>query len=168
MLSESHAADGLLSYIHQIGIPYQVHTDNAKVETLSRWKEIINHHMIKATVTEPYSPWQNRAEHEFGKVRTMTRILMDTNHVPAALWDFAQSHAVELHNHTARKSLKWKTPFERETGDTPDISHLLYYDFYQPVWYWEGSPKTFPASKRKLGRWLGIAKILGKHYASIF
>ena len=38
MRSESHAAQGLKDFVHRIGIPAQVHTDNAKVETLSEWK----------------------------------------------------------------------------------------------------------------------------------
>ena len=35
MKSKSDAAQGLKDFVHQIGIPAQVHTDNAKVETLS-------------------------------------------------------------------------------------------------------------------------------------
>ena len=41
MNSESHAAQGLKDFVHQIGIPAQVHTGNAKVETLSEWKDFI-------------------------------------------------------------------------------------------------------------------------------
>ena len=155
MSCESQAAQGF-------GIPAHVHTDNAKVETLSEWKKTVQHHQIKQTVTEPYSPWQNKAEHEFGKICTATHLLMDINHVPARLWDYAQAHAVEVSNHTARKALDWKTPLERETGDTPDCSHLLHFDFYQLVWYWDPSETKFPIAKRKLGCWLGVAPNVGQ------
>ena len=50
MRSESHAAQGLKDFVHWIGIPAQVHTENAKVETLSEWKDFIGKHWIKATV----------------------------------------------------------------------------------------------------------------------
>ena len=67
-----------------------------------------------------------------------------------------------MSNHTARKALDWKTPLERETGDTPDCSHLLHFDFYQPVWFWDPSETKFPIAKRKLGRWLGAAPNVGQ------
>jgi hypothetical protein len=160
--TEKDAHHGLMAYIHDVGIPAQVHTDNAKAETLGDWKKLAREYHIKQTVTEPYSPWQNKAEREFGKIRTLTRNFMDTHHVPARLWDYAQGHAVEVHNHTARKALNWLTPLECETGDTPDCSHLLYFDYYQPVWYWDNPEAKFPTKKRKLGRWLGVARNVGQ------
>jgi hypothetical protein len=45
------------------------------------------------------------------------------------------------------------------TGDTPDISHLIHFDYYQPVYYL--TPASFPETKEKLGRWLGPAKNVG-------
>ena len=74
MKSEGHAAQGLKDFVHWIGIPAQVHTDNAKVETLSEWKYFIRKHWIKATVTKPYTPNQNKCEHEFGCVRIHARM----------------------------------------------------------------------------------------------
>jgi hypothetical protein len=43
------------------------------------------------------------------------------------------------------------------TGDTPDISDLLYFGHYDWVWYWYWYPTSarFPADPRQLGRWLG-------------
>ena len=162
MVSEKEAHHGLVAYIHDVGIPAKIHTDNAKVETLGEWKKTTREYHIKTSVTEPYSPWQNKAEREFGKVRSLARNFMDTHRVPARLWDYAQEHAVEVHNHTARKALSWLTPMECETGDTPDCSHLLYFDFYQPVWYWDNPEAKFPTQKRKLGRWLGVARNVGQ------
>ena len=162
MTSESYAHYGLICYIHEVGIPAKIHTDNAKVEVLGHWKKTTRDYHIKVSVTEPYSAWQNRCEREFGKVRTSTRTLLETFNVPDRLWPYAQAHAVEVHNHTARKVLEWKTPYEVETGDTPDCSHLLYFDFYQPVWYWDDPSAKFPVTKRKIGRWLGVARNVGQ------
>ena len=71
-------------------------------------------------------------------------------------------HLLEVHNHTARKALNWLTPYEAETGDTPDCSHVLYLDFYQPVWYWDNPQAKFPKQKHKLGCWLGVARNVGQ------
>ena len=41
MRSKKLAAQGLKEFVHQIiGIPAKFHTDNAKVETLSEWKDL--------------------------------------------------------------------------------------------------------------------------------
>ena len=77
MAQESQAAHGLADFTKPFGLPAQIHTDNAKVETLGRWREFIRENWVKATTTEPHSPWQNRAEHEFGAVRIHSRVLME-------------------------------------------------------------------------------------------
>ena len=56
--------------------------------------------------------------------------------------------------------LKGRTPHEIVTGDTPDISEWMEYDWYQPVWYLD--PGSFPGDKKKLGRWLGVAHRVGQ------
>jgi hypothetical protein len=42
------------------------------------------------------------------------------------------------------------------TGDTPDISDLLDFGYYDWVWYWYPTSARFPADPHKLGRWLGL------------
>ena len=122
MTTESEAPLGLVSYIHEVGIPSKIHMDNAKIETLGDWKKTTQEYHIKASTTEPYSPWQNKAEWEFGKVRSLAHVdcLMGRKCIHN-LWDYAQELACEIHNHTARKVLKWRTPLEVETGDTPRL-----------------------------------------------
>ena len=53
MTTESEASLGLVSYIHEVGIPSKIHTDNAKVETLGDWKKTTREYHIKALTTEP-------------------------------------------------------------------------------------------------------------------
>jgi hypothetical protein len=42
-------------------------------------------------------------------------------------------------------------------GNTPDISSLLGFDFYDPIWYFEQTA-SFPEPKRVMGRWIGEAQ----------
>jgi len=60
MKSKGDAPFALQDFIHDIGIPQKA--DDAKELTASQWKKIVNEYGIKQTHTEPYSPWQNRAE----------------------------------------------------------------------------------------------------------
>ncbi|EEC45492.1 predicted protein [Phaeodactylum tricornutum CCAP 1055/1] len=154
MKAESAADQGLAEFIHNIGIPAQLHTDNAKVETLSEWKKFTSSHWIKTTVTEPYSPWQNRCEHEFGAARIHTRLVLETTKCPEQLWDYALAYVIFVRNHTARKALAWITPITAMTGDTHDISEILVFEFFEPVQYFD--------NPSKVGRWLGIVTNVGQ------
>ena len=53
--------------------------------------------------------------------------------------------------------LRNRTPLERVTGDTVDISEYLDFDFYDWCWYHENTG----LGPTKLGRWLGVAHKVG-------
>ena len=46
-------------------------------------------------------------------------------------------------------------------GTTPDISSLIDFDFYQPVWYYDQLAE-FPEPKGHAARWLGEAYDIGQ------
>jgi hypothetical protein len=45
-------------------------------------------------------------------------------------------------------------------GETPEITELLQFEWYELVWYHD--PGSFPEQKRKLGCWVGIAEGVGQ------
>ena len=55
-------------------------------------------------------------------------------------------------NHTAYKSTDWRNPIEKSTGQTPDISGLLDFYFWDKVIYYDP-----PSEGEKVGRWMGRA-----------
>jgi len=59
--------------------------------------------------------------------------------VPQRLWDFCTKWCCEIRNKTAGNifELNYRTPYEATLGDTPDISSLAAFDFYDLVWYHE-------------------------------
>jgi hypothetical protein len=57
--------------------------------------------------------------------------------------------------------LEGRTPYEAVHGNTPDISSLTSFDFYDPVWYYDQTV-NFPEPKRKMARWLGEAQDFGQ------
>jgi hypothetical protein len=69
MRKKSEAGSALLELIQDIGIPSVIHTDGAKELTQGKWKNICDDFGIKQTITEPYSPWQYRAELTSAKQR---------------------------------------------------------------------------------------------------
>jgi hypothetical protein len=57
--------------------------------------------------------------------------------------------------------LEGRTPYEAILGNTPDISSVYEFDFYEPVWYYEATPQ-FPEPKHLMARWLGEAHTVGQ------
>ena len=55
--------------------------------------------------------------------------------------------------------LKFKTPIERSTGQTPDISEFRFY-FCEPVWHFVPANK-FPKPNMLKGRHLALAESAG-------
>ena len=64
-------------------------------------------------------------------------------------------------NHTAQERLGWRTPTEWLLGFTPDISVLLIFIFWEPV-YCAVNEATFPETPQEaLGRFVGISETTG-------
>jgi hypothetical protein len=65
-----------------------------------------------------------------------------------------------VNNWTADRTLRWKCPHTKRDGVYPDISALLSFHFYEPVYYLDVEEPT-PLSKEKAGYWLGVAHNVG-------
>ena len=162
MRSEKGAADGLQKFMLDVGSPRQIHTNNAKVETQAAWRKIANDAWARSSTTKPYTPKQNKCEHEFGAARIHAQVTMETTKYPEQLWDYVLEYVCYVRNRTAQQALDYKTPHEIMLGDTPDILELFDFEFYQPVQYMDNPEVKFPQLKTKLGRWLSIATSVGQ------
>ena len=125
-------------------------SDNAKEETLGAWGKIVKHYLIKQRATEPYSGWQNRRKH-YARIMALHRC-------PEAFWDFCLEYVVKLRQFITRNAAGDRSPLETVTGDTPDTSEYMDFDFYQWVKYRDQIDKDDPI---KLGKWLGVAHDVG-------
>ena len=68
-------------------------------------------------------------------------------------------YLADVHNYTAKESLRWNIPMTVRHGETPDISFLLMFMFYEPVYYHQTS--SFPDSEEQLGYWIGSSYNVG-------
>ena len=84
-------------------------------------------------------------------MKSTANIIMDRVNAPNFLWYLCLKYVVQVLNHLATPSLKNRTPIEKAFGVTPDISGLLQFYFYQPIFYLDTntpvslSPKGFLA-----------------------
>jgi hypothetical protein len=80
--------------------------------------------------------------------------------VPARLWDYGFSWVCETENICANlsKYVEGRTPIEIITGDTPDISEYLDFDFYD----WVVFRTNAGLGEAELGKWLGVSHRVGR------
>jgi hypothetical protein len=53
------------------------------------------------------------------------------------------------------------TPYERVHARPGKFSAYAQFDWYRYVWYIDPIPNDAPQSKRKIGRWIGVAEDIG-------
>jgi hypothetical protein len=137
MRSKSEAPTALQEFIRDVGIPDHIHSNGAKEMTLGAWKKTCYEAGIRMTNTEKGSPWQNRTEVEIREIKRHVRLLLKRTDTPGELWDFRTKYVIELRNRLARPlpRLNGRTPQEIITGNTPDISELIEFEWFQPIWY---------------------------------
>jgi len=162
MQNKSETHETLNAFIHEVGIPYELHSDDAKELMEGKFKQICRDYGIKTTYSEPHSPWQNRAEAGIRELKRHVHRKMKARNIPLRLWDFCCKWACAVKACTSSNafSLEGRTPWEVVLGHTPDISSLAEFDFYEPVWYYDAG--DFPEPKRRLGYWLGEATHIGQ------
>ena len=87
---------------------------------------------------------------------------MDHLGIPAPLWYYMLKYLADIHNICADKTLNWKTPLSLRTGVTPDISAYLQFQFWERLLVLD-TEESWPASKEKPVRFLGVAHNIGDH-----
>ena len=87
---------------------------------------------------------------------------MIRSRVSKKLWDLCLTYVTDTHPLTDHPIYKlgFRNPYEILTGETPDISKLVEYDWYAPVWYLD--PGYFLGDDLKLGRWIGVDQNVGQ------
>lgn len=147
--------------IRHRGAPIKLISDHAAVETSNKVKDILRAYVIKDWQSEPYHQHQNRAERKYQDLKRMATTIMDRTGAPPYTWLLALLYVAFLLNRTANPSLNHRTPLEALDGVTPDISILLRFHFYEPVYYRVHEP-TFPSQTREAkGRFVGFSENVG-------
>jgi len=162
MASKLEAGDALSKFVQDVGIPEVVIVDGAQeqVGKNTEFNRTCKYYKIQQRQTEPYTPRQNRAESAIGEVKKRWRNKMRSKGVPKRLWDYGLVWVSEITNRTARGP-EARTPLEALTGNTPDISEWLDFDFYDWCWYWQGPTHELTEDKAEIGRVLGVAHRVG-------
>ena len=130
------------------------------MQTGHAWTSILRKYNIASSTTEPHNPQQNYAERTIQDLKKGLNIMMDCTGTPDKLWFLCLEYLIELHNHQVAESLKWKTPIEIAFGETPDISSLIQFQWFDYLYYYEPTAE-YPDSKEQIGCFVGIAPNTG-------
>ena len=99
------------------------------MEASVQWNDLMRKYWVKDQSTEPYHSSQNPFEKAFATHKDkIERIMIDSGCDPRA-WFKAACHVADVSNHTAVKSLEYRTPIKIRDGETPDISALCEFLF---------------------------------------
>ena len=136
-------------------------SDGGKYEISKRVTDLLRSLFIQDYQSEPYHQHQNKAENRFGLAKRYTNTVMNTSGCPACCWLLCLQYICVVLNHLASPTLQGICPVQALEGTTPDISFLLHFSFYEPVYYRIDSSEpdlNFPSSSdEKKGHWVGFA-----------
>ena len=163
MKSETEMPATLQDFIRKEGAPNLLFSDNAKVQIGKTVNSILRHYGIDDHQSEPYHQHQNYAERRIQEIKRFVDVLMDRTGTPAGYWLLCLLYAVYLLNRLASDSLGGISAIQAAHNWIPDVSALLTFYWWQPVYYATNDGASgFPSeSKEKLGRWVGVAESKG-------
>ena len=151
----------LMDEIRKYGCMDVLVSDNAKAEIGHKVKEILRQYCIDDYQSEPYKGNQNFAERGWMDTKTKVKLVLNFSNAPGECWLLCLEYVCVIQNHVAIKSLGWRTPTEWLLGYTPDISPLLQFEFYEPVYYQKYDGKFPGSSDEEVGRFVGISLNVG-------
>ena len=136
-------------------------SDYAKVEISNKVKDILRMYHSSSWNSEPYHQNQNPAEGRYCTLKSWTNTIMNRSGAQADCWLLCMIHASYILNHLSCEALGGNVPLGMLYGVSPDISILLLYTFYQPVFY-ASHNQSFPsASEERAARWVGFGDHVG-------
>ena len=135
MKSEKQFVNTLQDNIRRRGAMTQLISDRAQDEISNKVQDILRNYMISDWQSEPYYQHQNPCERQYQNIKRMANTLLDRTGAPASLWLLALMYACYVLNRTANASLGYAIPLTILLGVTVDISPILQFDWYEPVYY---------------------------------
>ena len=135
MKSGKQFVNTLEDNIRRRGAMDKLLSDSAETEISSKIMDILRAYHISNWHSEPFHQNQNPAEWRYRTIKSWTNTVMNRSGAPANCWLLCLIYVCYVLNHIACTALDGKIPLFALTGITPDISIILLFTFYQPVFY---------------------------------
>ena len=170
MLTDGDFVGSLEDEIRYRGAMDLLMSDMAKAEISARVRAILRAFQIKDWQSEPHHQNQNIAKRYIQELKKYYNRILTTSGAPPETILFIIIYAIFIHNRTARRLLGWRTPYEALTGQTPDISMLFCFRFWQTVFIknYRDMGTGFPSESNEiLCHFLGFSETVGHNMTFI-
>ena len=158
--SPKQFVNSLEDNIQKRGAMDKLVSDRAQTEIGQRAQDILRALFILSWQSKLHPQQQNLAEHKYQTLKWYTNTILSHTGAPANTWLLCLLYICFLLNCLACQSLEWQTPLEALEGSMPDISLLLHFSFWDPIYKLDDS--DFPSgSTEGRGHWVGIAENVG-------
>jgi hypothetical protein len=155
--SNKQFVDTLLDNITQRGTPTKLISDRAQVEISECVKQVLRPLHIATWQSEPHQQHQNPAECQYQNMKGLCNTILDCSGAPAYTWLLCLMYVCFLLNNRWCEVVD-DIPIHMSMGSTNDISPLLSFHFWEPVYY-KLDDSDFPSdSREKRGHFVGISK----------
>ncbi|EEC42564.1 predicted protein [Phaeodactylum tricornutum CCAP 1055/1] len=144
MKTDKEFVNALEDNIRHRGAMDKLISDRAKAEISKKVSDITRAYHIDQWQSKPNHQHQNYAERRIATVEANANNFLNKTGAPNSTWLLCVSYICYLFNHLAHESLHDRTPLEILNGSTPDISVLLQFHFWEPIFYRLEDP-TFPS-----------------------
>ena len=158
MEHKNESIHSLDDFVKKVGIPEILISDNdSTMEGWKEWKQRIRKYGIQPKYTEPYSPFQNKAELDIRELKRKIRRFQDRSKSPKRLWNYLIILCAKIRSFVAgtQSDLNGRCAYEQVYGWTPDISVFIMHQWYEVVAFLDSDQDT------KLACWLGPAEDYG-------
>ena len=115
------------------GAPNRIVSDLAKAEISKKVEEVLRKYMIDSHQSEAYQQQQNPVERSIQDIKRYANYVADYSGAPPESWVLIIHYVTYIMNRTARSVLNYRTPYEKLYGQTPDISVMTQFQFWEPV-----------------------------------
>ena len=136
-------------------------SDYAKVEISNKVKDIYGMYHSSSWNSEPYHQNQNPAEGRYCTLKSWTNTIMNRTGAPADCWLLCMIRTSYILNHLSCEALDGNVALGMHYGVSPDISILLLYAFYQPVFYATHNQSYPSVSEERAAHWVGLGEHVG-------
>jgi hypothetical protein len=123
-------------------------------------QHILHMYAINDMQSKPHHQHQNPAECHIQDVKKVSNHIMDRTGSPSEYWLLSLLHTTYILNRLSRERLDWLTPYDKVTEQKPDISSILAFHWWEPMYY-AFSNTSYPNTKERLARIVHIAEHQG-------
>ena len=124
-------------------------SDYAKEEISNKVKDILRMYNSFSWNSEPYHQNQNPAEGRYCTIKSWTNTIMNRTSAPDDNWLLCMIHASYVLNYLSCMALDGTVSLGMLYAVSPDISIILLYTFYQPVFFVPPTTNPTPLLVRK-------------------